>query len=298
MKSSNVTLFLTLWCCVVFSTTAHGVDKPVVFVSVVPQRFFVQSIAEDLVDVQVMVKPGASPATYEPKPSQMAKLAGTGLYFAIGVPFEKAWLEKIGAVNPKMKIVSTDRNIKKMAMIEHHHGPAVENADDIHDHDHGILDPHIWLSPPLVKEQARVMLAALHDILPDKKDILEKNFKRFMAELTEIDLELKEDFQDKQGLQFMVFHPSWGYFARDYGLQQIAVELEGKSPKFAQLQELIHHARENDIHILFVQPQFSTKKAQIIAREIHGKVEVADPLAEDWFKNLREVAAKIKSAAK
>jgi len=296
MKRRRATLFLILWCCTVFSSSVYGADRPVVFVSVVPQKFFVQSIAEDLVDVQVMVRPGANPATYEPKPSQMAKLAGTALYFAIGVPFEKAWLGKISAVNPEMKIVSTDKNIKKMAMIEHHHGSSEENAGNIHHH--GILDPHIWLSPPLVKEQAKVMLAALHDIMPDKKDILEKNFKRFIAELTDIDLELRRDFQDKQGLQFMVFHPSWGYFARDYGLKQIAVELEGKSPKFAQLQELIHHARENDIHILFVQPQFSTKKAKIIAREIHGKVEVADPLAEDWFDNLREVATKIKSAVK
>jgi zinc transport system substrate-binding protein len=296
MKRRIVILFLILWCCTVFSSTVHGADRPVIFVSVVPQKFFVQSIAEDLVDVQVMVRPGANPATYEPKPSQMAKLAGTVLYFAIGVPFEKAWLEKISAVNPEMKIVPTDKNIKKMAMTEHHHGSSVENTGNTHHH--GILDPHIWLSPPLVKKQAKVMLVALHDILPDKKDILEKNFKRFIAELTEIDLELRKDFHNNQGLQFMVFHPSWGYFARDYGLKQIAVELEGKSPKFAQLQELIHHARENDIHILFVQPQFSTKKAKIIAREIHGKVEVADPLAEDWFENLRDVAVKIKSAAK
>ncbi len=296
MKRRRATLFLILWCCTVFSSTVHGADRPVVFVSVVPQKFFVQSIAEDLVDVQVMVKPGANPATYEPRPSQMAKLAGTVLYFAIGVPFEKAWLEKISAINPEMSIVSTDRNIKKMAMTKYRHGTPTKNI--VSTHHHGILDPHIWLSPPLVKEQAKVMLAALHSILPDKRDILEKNFKRFVAELTEIDLELKKDFEDKQGLQFMVFHPSWGYFARDYGLKQIAVEMEGKSPKFAQLQELIHHARENDIHILFVQPQFSTKKAKIIAREIHGNVEVADPLAEDWFKNLREVSAKIKSAVK
>ena len=296
MKRRRITLFLALWCCTVFSSSVYGADRPVIFVSVVPQKFFVQSIAEDLVDVQVMVRPGANPATYEPRPSQMAKLAGTVLYFTIGVPFEKAWLEKIGAVNPEMRIILTDKNIKKMAMTAHHHGPSA--AHTVTTHHQGILDPHIWLSPPLVKEQAKVMLAALHNILPDKKDILEKNFKRFIAELAEIDLELRKDFQDKQGLQFMVFHPSWGYFARDYGLEQIAVELEGKSPKFAQLQELIHHARDNDIHIIFVQPQFSTKKAKIIAREIHGKVELADPLAEDWFENLREVAAKIKSAVK
>jgi zinc transport system substrate-binding protein len=288
--------FLTLWCCTVLVSTGYGADKPMVFVSIVPQKYFVQQIAQNLLDVEVMVESGANPATYEPKPSQMAKLSRASIYFAIGVPFEKAWLGKISAVNPAMQLVFTDEGIEKIAMKEHHHGMSEQGiAGQRH---HGIPDPHIWLSPALVKQQAKVMLIELKSILPDRSSKLEENYRRFIEKISSLDLKLRNAFQGVQGVQFIVFHPSWGYFARDYGLQQIAVELEGKSPKFSQLQELIHYARENAIHVLFVQPQFSTKKAKIIAREIRGKVVTADPLAEDWFANMRDVAQKIKSAVK
>jgi zinc transport system substrate-binding protein len=92
----------------------------------------------------------------------------------------------------------------------------------------------------------------------------------------------------------MVFHPAWGYFAHTYGLQQVPVEIEGKNPKPAQIKELIEHARKNDIKAIFVQPQFSGRNAELIAREIDGQVVSADPLAEDWANNLRKVAQQIK----
>ncbi len=101
-----------------------------------------------------------------------------------------------------------------------------------------------------------------------------------------------------QGQQFMVFHPAWGYFAHSYGLQQVPVEIEGKDPKPAQLKALIEHARENQIKSIFVQPQFSSKSAKLVAKEIGGQVTVADPLASDWYINLREVARKLKAALK
>ncbi|MCK5723282.1 MAG: zinc ABC transporter substrate-binding protein, partial [Gammaproteobacteria bacterium] len=96
--------------------------------------------------------------------------------------------------------------------------------------------------------------------------------------------------------QFMVFHPSWGYFADTYGLKQVAVEIEGKNPKPSQLKELIEHAKEQGIKIIFVQPQFSSKSAKLVAREIGGRVAVADPLAQDWSANLRAVAREFKGA--
>jgi zinc transport system substrate-binding protein len=119
-----------------------------------------------------------------------------------------------------------------------------------------------------------------------------------MAELVDLDADLKKIFADRQGLRFMVFHPSWGYFARSYGLVQVPVEIEGKSPKPAQIMELIEHARENNIKIIFVQPQFSSKSAELIAREIGGEVALVDALAENWSENLREVANKFEAALK
>jgi len=226
----------------------------------------------------------------------MAKLTSAKLYFAVGVPFESAWLDRIAAVNRGMQIVYTDRKIAKIMMVEKHQLP-LPLAQHVVGGRYSIpLDPHIWLSPGLVKKQAAVILSALAAIAPQRSAEFRENHRLFVEKITALDQQLRLLFRDKQGLQFMVFHPSWGYFAREYDLRQIAVEMAGKSPKFAQLQKLIHYARDKNIRIIFVQPQFSTKKAEIIAREIHGRVVTADPLAYEWFANLRSVAEKISGA--
>ena len=278
-----------------------------VFVSVLPQKTFVQQIGKDMVSVKVMVQPGASPATYEPKPRQMAALAKANLYFAIGVPFENTWLDKIASANPAMEVVHTDQGIEKLAMAAHHHdeGPGHEeeehHGDEDHQgeadrHGHHGLDPHIWLAPSLVKVQADHILAALSKADPDHAGQYAANHKLFLEKITRLDADLKDQFKGMQGLKFMVFHPAWGYFAHAYGLKQVPIEIEGKDPKPAQLQELIHHAREEQIRVIFVQPQFSSKSAKVVAREIGGRVAAADPLAEDWEANLRSVADLFKDA--
>ena len=298
--------------------SANAAEKLSVFVSIVPQKYFVQQIAKDLVDVEVMVQPGADPHTYEPKPQQMVAISKAKLYFAIGIEFEKANLSKIISTNPQIKVVLTDRGIKKipMAAYDHHdeegehHEKSEHHKEDEHRHekgepahqgdrhDHEGLDPHIWLSPPLVKIQARTIMNALHEIDPSHRALYESNFQQFISQINRLDSELKTIFAGKKGLQFMVFHPSWGYFARAYGLKQVAVEIEGKDPKPAQLKELIEHAKAESINIIFVQPQFSTKSAQSVAREIGGQLVVADPLAADWLANLRNVAQKFRAALK
>jgi len=266
--------------------------KLAVFVSIAPQKYFVNQIGQERVDVQVMVSPGASPATYEPKPRQMAALAKTSVYFAIGVPFEKNWLKKIAAANPNMQVVHTDHGIQKIPMSAHHHQTEHHPGKDRH----GEPDPHIWLSPTLVMIQARAIRDALQEIDPAYRSVYETNYEAFASTLAALDAELRNMFADKQGFQFMVFHPSWGYFAHAYGLKQVAVEIEGKDPKPAQLKELIEHARENEIKIIFVQPQFSSKSAKLVAKEIDGRVIVADPLAQEWLRNLREVVREFKKA--
>ena len=266
------------------------------FVSILPQKYFVEQIGRKRVHVQVMVRPGASPATYEPRPGQMADLSKADLYFSIGVPFEKAWLGRIKAANPRMRVVATDQGIEKLAMASHHHReedgepPAPGGGHHRGHAPHGIPDPHIWLSPPLVKIQVRSILAALQQVDPAHGDLYEANAAKFVSEIDALDADLRRQFSPRQRMRFMVFHPSWGYFARAYGLDQIPIELEGKDPKPAQLQKLIAHAREDGIRVVFVQPQFSARSAALIAGEIGGRVAVADPLAENWAQNLRTVA--------
>jgi zinc transport system substrate-binding protein len=276
---------------------AQAGKKLTVFVSIPPQKYFLQQIGKQRVDVQVMVQPGASPATYEPRPRQMAAISRTHIYFAIGVPFEKTWLKKITAANPDMQMVHTDRGILKIPMTANQAESEHHRQKDDQDH-LGELDPHIWLSPALVMIQARTILNALVEIDPDHRAVYEANTNVFVSKLAALDADLKNIFASKQGFQFMVFHPSWGYFASAYGLQQVPVEIEGKNPKPAQLKALIEHAKKKHIHIIFVQPQFSSRSAERVAKEIGGQVIIADPLASDWLANLREVAQKFKVALK
>jgi zinc transport system substrate-binding protein len=283
---------------------ASATDKLSAFVSIIPQKYFVEQIGKDLVDVEVMVRPGANPANYEPKPRQMADLSKTQVYFSIGVPFENFWLKKIAAANPKMKIAQTDRGIEKIRMtVHHHHDEAGEHHEAGKPHEPGApgysgLDPHIWLSPPLVMIQARTILSVLQEIDPTHRAVYEANYKAFISEIVDLDCDLKKIFAGRSDLQFMVFHPAWGYFAQAYGLKQVPIEIEGKEPKPAQLKDLIKYAREDGIKVVFVQPQFSTKSAQLIAKEIGGEVAIVDSLAEDWSANLRQVASKFKAALK
>ena len=323
-------IITVLACFFIFQLSAYAAAPLKVFVSIIPQKYFVQQIGKDHVNVQVMVQPGANPATYEPKPRQMAAISKTDLYFSIGVPFENTWLKKISAANPRMKVIHTDHGIKKIAMVAHHHdeeekdhgedhghGSHKEHGDhhahesshghgDHHDgagheedhHDHSGPDPHIWLSPKLVKIQAETMLKALQAADPANKKAYEANFNAFIVKIDTLDQELKQIFAGKKGFQFMVFHPAWGYLADAYGLKQVPIEVEGKDPKPAQLKKLIKHARKEGIRVVFVQPQFSTKSAQTIASEIGGQVAFANPLAEDWMANLRMIAEKFRDALK
>lgn len=292
--------------CTVILFLPHTVpakEKASLFVSIAPQEFFVRKIAGDRFDVSVMVAPGADAHTFEPKPRQMIALSEAKIYFAIGVEFEKTWLDRFQALNPDLKIVHTHHGIKKIPIKAFQHqekdaNPNRTSAKKDHGQQHGRggLDPHIWLSPPLVKILARNIRKALQDLDSAHASVYEANYQRFIAEIDKLDAELRGIFKGKQGLGFMVYHPSWGYFAHTYQLAQIPVEIEGKAPKPAQLKALIAHAKEHGIKVIFVQPQFSARSADLIAREIGGQVAFVDPLARHWANNLREVALAFNKA--
>ncbi len=303
--------FLIVFLINLLISSAYGADRPTVFVSILPQKYFVQRICGDLTKVEVMVQPGANPHNYEPKASQMAKLAGADIYFAVGISFEDVWLAKLAAVNPKMKVVHTDANIEKLQMVAHHHHEEGEHGKegghgqedsgrghDDHDDHQAAPDPHVWLSPALAKVMVANMTEALVAQYPENASFFVSNSEEFLKEIDSLDARLRALLQDNRGRQFMVYHPAWGYFAREYGLIQVPVEVEGKDPKPAQLKELIEHARERQIRVIFMQPQFSRKSAEIVAAEIGGEVAFADDLAEDWPANLLYVAEQIKKAGK
>ncbi len=296
MKHTILFSYTILAIVCAFSTTA--MSEPLrVAVSIPPQKYFVERIAGDLAEVSVMVPPGSDPHTYEPKPRQLVALAKTSLYFAVGIDIEKAWLPRFQSVNNTLVIVHTDRSIKKIPSAAHHDEHPPEAHDNNH-RDHDGFDPHSWLAPSPARAMAHEIATALSKADPANTARYETGFNALEKDMTTLDDELTALFKNSKGAAFMVFHPSWGYFAEAYGLEQEAVEIGGKEPGPADLARLITFARDHHIKAIFVQPQFSRKSAQTIADAVNGKVIVADPLAENWLDNLRSVARSVAAAIK
>lgn len=270
--------------------------KPVVTTSILPTKFFVEQIAGDTLDVNAMVGKGADPHTYEPKPKQMKELEKSELYFAIGIEFEDAWLDRFSKTFKNLRIVKTQEGIEKIAMSdEHEHEEHHEHKHDgehkhEHHHHHDGLDPHIWLDPILVKTQADNIAKALIEKFPQNAKLYEENLAKFKASLDELDGFIKNALKDVKTREFIVYHPSWGYFAKRYDLEQIAIEVEGKEPKPAELKELIEEAKEHGVKVIFVAPQFPTKAANLIAKETGAKVVTIDQLPENWLAEMKKTA--------
>jgi len=241
-------------------------------VSILPQKYFVERVGGEFVNVNVMVQPGNSPATYEPKPDQMTALAQADAYVSIGVPFEKAWLEKIQAANANMKMVDTTQGIERAAT------PA------------GGFDPHIWLSPSLVKIQSETIYKALAELDPAHAADYKANLEAFIQDIDALDADIRATLEKTDTKKFIVFHPAWGYFARDYGLEMIPIEVGGQEPSAQELAGLIEKAQAENIKVVFVQPEFSQEDAETIATEIGGKTLSIGALNPDWLGNLKSVA--------
>jgi zinc transport system substrate-binding protein len=272
-------------------------DRLRVFVSIEPQRCFAEKVGGERVAVSVLVQPGQNPHTYEPTPRQMAELAGAKVYFRIGMPFEEAWMPRILSVNPHLDVVDTRKGIRLRTMESGYTAEGVGEAE--HDeHSPGAKDPHIWLSPPLVKHQARNMCDALCRIDPAHSEERLRNLRAFDAELDALDADIRRTLKDLRTRRFLVFHPTYGYFADEYGLRQIAIEIEGKEPTAKSLARVVGIARENGIKAVFVQEQFSRQTAETVAREIGGRVIETDPLAPDYVKAMHRTAREIGEACR
>jgi len=274
------------------------ISKKTVTVSVLPQRYFLQQIAGDFVQVNVMIPPGHSPATYAPTPGQMKELSRSLIYFRTGhIAFEKAWMGRIADANPQLKIMDTSVGLKLISLAGHSHGEDHHEGHSNEKHEEGI-DPHTWLSPSAVKIQARRMKEGLTRLFPEQEEMFEHNYNRFIGEIDGLDKEIRDILRENQGAAFMVFHPAFGYFAAEYGLEQLAIQIEGKHPSPGDMKKVIKQAREKSIKIIFVQNQFDTNSAKAVAGEIDGKVVSLDPLAEDWPGNLKKMALALKEGLK
>lgn len=264
-------------------------NKQSITVSILPQKYFVEKIIGDYFKINVMIPPGASPVTYEPTPIQMKELSVSALYIRIGhIEFEKAWMSKLQNINPNMHVIDQSLSAN---LIEPEENKEREHEHFGHHH-HGV-DPHIWTSPREVKKQAALLYEYFMNNYPGLKLEMTNNYMNFLNEIDSLDNYLNEELNAFQGRKFLVFHPALTYFARDYGLEQISIEIDGKEPTPSNIQEVIELAKKEDIKVVFVQKQFSTHNAEVIANEINGRVVQIDPLSEDWSESIKYIAKEI-----
>lgn len=283
-------LFILFFLAGLFSCNhQQNNNKPVVTVSILPQKYFVEKITGDHFNVNVMIPPGASPVTYEPSPKQMKELSASGVYFRIGhIEFEKSWMKKLKNIHPDMEVVDLSVNANLIEPDTDHHN----HSHDDHHHHHGI-DPHIWTSPKEVKNQVELIYRYFSDNYPDLKNEFTVNFNSFQKEIDSLDNYIESKLNPYKGKKFLIFHPALSYLARDYGLKQISIEIDGKEPTPLNMQEIISVAKSEKIKIVFVQKQFSTHNAEVIAREINGSVVQIDPLSYNWSESIKQIIDKI-----
>ena len=265
-----------------------------VFVSVLPMQTFVEKIGGEHVEVHAMVQQGYSPATYDPTPQQIVALAKAKLYIRTGVPFEHAWMQRIRSASPDMEILDVRERLALRTLEAHEH----EHEHEHHHESPGTtaLDPHVWTSPVMAKQMAGNIRDALSLLDPAHASDFARNHDAFVAELDSLDRDIHALLDPLTQRRFLVFHPSWGYFADAYNLVQVPIEHEGKQPGARALSTLIDRARKENIRVVFVQPQFDRRQAQQIAAAIGGKVIAVDPLAPDYIDNLRRVAQQFAQA--
>ncbi len=274
--------------------TADRASQTNLTVSVLPLAYFAERVGGDWVSVNVMVGPGEEPHTYEPTPEQMKAISDSAAFFSIGVEYEDVWLPRLAETNPDMVIIDASNGIERIpvptAVAEV--GVQPEGKEDAnYDHEEeGGLDPHVWLSPENGKIIAENILNGLIGIDPGHETAFRSNYEALIADIDALDAQIRETLAGDANRSFMVFHPAWGYFAQQYDLQQIAVQVGGQDPSASELAQLVDLAREKGISAIFVSPAINAASAEAVAQEIGGSVVMVDPLAEDWLENLNEAA--------
>lgn len=269
---------------------AFATAKMMVSVSIAPQAFFIQKIAGDLVGVNIMVPSSKSPEIYEPTIKQLQNLADSKAYFNIGMPFERAWEDRFKAANPNMAIIPHLKS-GEMEQYLNEFKELHESSEHAHSELHAHA-PHIWLSFILSKAHIRQIAETLVVLDFNNAAIYKKNLGIFLGEIDKSYAKYKKIFK-KNKKSYLVYHPAWSYVARELGLNEISIEVDGKEAKIAHTKEIYQQIANQRIKTIFIQPQFSKKRAQAIAKENNLIIEVADPLAFDWLNELENFLNKI-----
>ena len=257
---------------------AESNAKPTVTVTIPPYQYFVDKIAGDKVDVNVMVSNGNNPETYEPNAQQMMELSNSALYLKVGsIGFEQTWMKKLQDNAPDMKVIDTSVGIT----------PAKTPG--------GNIDPHVWMSCKNARIIASNMLKALCELEPNHKAFFEKNYKSLLSIIDKRDSTIKESFIKNPNLvrKFVIYHPILTYFARDYQLEQLAIEEEGREPSAAQLKSLIERARKEKIKYCLIQAEFANRNTTTFINESHTKPMNINPLQGEWNWSMLEAAAAV-----
>lgn len=251
-------------------------------VSILPQAYFVEKVGGSRVDVGILVGAGQDPHTYEVTPRQMARFGSARVYFRVGLPVEDRILRRKDLLPPDLEVVDTRAGVRLL-----HEGCVGP---------HGGADPHIWLDPGRVKIQARTIAEALSRAAPAHAEEFRANLEAFLGELEHLDRSLADKLKPFRGAKMYVFHPAFGYFCDAYGLEQVAVEAEGKEPSPRELAGLIERARRDGVKALFVEPQFAAADAKTMAGAIGADLITVDPLPRDYPRELERLAEALADA--
>ncbi len=278
-------IFYIIIASVFFISSCNPQPKTIseknVSVTILPQKYFVEAIAGELVKVNVMIPPGASHSGYEPTARQMNLLTHSDSYFKIGyLDFERAWLPRFEGINKSMKIFDLSKGVPLLKG-SCEHPEEHSNSADSHDDENGI-DPHIWMSPGNAKIIAENILISLISLYPADSIAFQKNYMSFLVQINEVDSMYAMNKDKLNGLNFIIYHPALAYLASDYGMNQVVLEFDGKEPPPAHIKEIIDLAREKNIHMIFVQKQISIDNSRSLAKEINAEIISIDPLDENW----------------
>jgi zinc transport system substrate-binding protein len=255
---------------------------PEVATSIPPHEWLVRQIGGDAVRVRSVLGPGDSPATHQPSDASVSAVMACEVFYRTGVPFENgSWFD---AIAERVKVVDLRTGVSMLTIGGHTHNG--------HAH-HGGADPHIWVSPSRLAIQARTIADSLSRLVPDRAGEIDTNLRSLVDDIDVLDEWIRARLAPYAGRAFLVFHPSWGTFADDYGLVQIAVESDGKEPSDVELTELADSSASLGIGVVFVQPQIAGRGAEAVADAIGGRTETLDPLAPDILANLRLVTEKL-----
>jgi len=261
-------------------------DKIKILVSISPQKYFVEKIGGDLVDVNVLIPPGTNPHLYDPTPGQLIGISETDIYFYNGhLDFELTWVENILESNKEIISVELSKGVSLITGGEC-------SGHDHRGHDHG-MDPHIWLSTNNAHVIAANICASLSNNYPEHQKYFEENYNLLLNEIDDLKEGILSRLDGLPNRKFMIFHPTLSYFAEEFGLEQISIEHEGKEPTPMHLKNTIKTAKENNIDIIFIQKGFDRENAGIIAEELGIKLVEIDPLSEDWHETMLLISTQI-----